>query len=76
MGSGWVTCEPPARRDAERCAGFAEGLAAPFFGRHGAGVGDERQGFVVGRCAAAVAAWLGWALVPESVDVQGVVDAL
>ena len=42
----------------------------------GAGVREERQGFVVGRRAAAVAGWLGWTLVPRKVDVLKLGDAL
>ncbi len=76
LGFGGVDGEYPAGGEAEGSAGFAEGQAAPAFGGHGAGVGEERQGLVVGRCAAAVAGRLGWALVPRQVDVQKLGDAL
>lgn len=76
LGFGGVDGEYPAGGDAEGSAGFAEGQAAPAFGGHGAGVGAERQCFVVGRCAAAVAGRLGWALVPRQVEVQKLGDAL
>lgn len=75
LGFGGVDGEHPAGGDAEGSAGLAEGQAAPAFGGHGAGVGAERQGLVVGRCAAAVAGRLGGALVPRQVDVQKLGDA-
>ena len=76
LGFGGVDGEHPAGGEAEGSAGFAEGKAAPAFGGHGAGVGEERQRFVIGRCAAAVTGRPRWALVPRQVDVQKPSNAL